>query len=255
VFAQLLFQDGGFAAVNQAFARPPRSTEQILHPEKYAANEMPVAVEIPPLERGLGGTWQTLRTDVFGELVLRLLLEPDVGWPTAEAAAAGWGGDAYTILEDASSRRVVAMVTVWDTEGDAAEMYNAFVQSIAAHHKGDQRRTLALPSMARWVVPEYQVQALKTDNVVRIVYAPDVLTLERVEAQLAGAAIGPAGPVAPPPSLPGAVPPSPSEVPTPGTGPGRFSTPTVPAPNGTPGLPGQDGLPAPPDQPGDGQEP
>jgi hypothetical protein len=39
VFAQLLYQDGGFAAIDRAFARPPRSTEQILHPEKYAASE------------------------------------------------------------------------------------------------------------------------------------------------------------------------------------------------------------------------
>ena len=129
----------------------------------------------------------TRRTDVFGELVLRLLLEPDVGWPTAEAAAAGWGGDAYTILEDAGGRRVVAMVTVWDTEGDAAEMYNAFVQSIRGALQGepaaDDRVAVGRPLDRS---PEYQVQALKTDNVVRIVYAPDALTLDRVEAQLGG---------------------------------------------------------------------
>lgn len=259
VFAQLLYQDGGYAAVDQAFARPPRSTEQILHPEKYAANEGPASVEIPPLERVLGGTWQSLRTDVFGELVLRLLLEPSVGWPTAEAAAAGWAGDAYSILEDASGRRVVAMVTVWDTEGDAAEMYNAFVQSIPAQHKDDQVRTVALPSVARWVVPGYQVQALKTDNVVRIIYAPDASTLDRVEVQLGGAAIGPVGPVTAPIPLPGSVPPPaglPTEIgtptptlpPAPGIEPNRFSTPAAPAPNGTLLPPGQEG-----DPPSDGE--
>ena len=243
VFAQLLFQDGGFAAIDGAFARPPRSTEQILHPEKYVANEAPVAVEIPPLERALGGTWVNRRTDVFGELVLRLLLEPDVGWPTAEAAAAGWGGDAYTVLEDADGRRIVAIVTVWDTEGDAAEMYNAFVQSIAAHHKGNQQRTIRMPAVARWTVPDYQVQALKTDNMVRIVYAPDAFTLDRVEMQLGGTAIGPVGPVAAPSTLPGAVPSPPSAVPSPDAEPGRLSTPVVPSTNGTPvpeGEPGED---------------
>lgn len=274
VFAQLLYQDGGYAALDRAFARPPRSTEHILHPEKYAANEAPVAVEIPPLERGLGGSWVTRRTDVFGELVLRLLLEPDVGWPTAEAAAAGWGGDAYTILEDDAGRRVVAIVTVWDTEGDAAEMYNAFVQSVPAHYKGNQQRTIAMPSVARWKIPEYQVQALKTDNVVRIIYAPDDLALNRVEVQLGGSPISPSGPVVPQPPLPAAspsalppdgTPATPTLPPAPGTEPNRFSTPIAPSPNGmpevqpedgeqdgSPGQPGQNlspGQPLPPAQP------
>jgi hypothetical protein len=197
VFAQLLYQDGGFAALDQAFARPPRSTEQILHPEKWSAGENPVSVTISPLERQLGGTWGTLRTDVFGELVLRLLLEPSVGWPTAEAAAAGWGGDAYTILEDGSGRRIVGMVTVWDTEGDASEMFNAFTRSIALQYKGQQQRTMSLPAINRWSIPEYRVQALKTDNVVRFVFAPDDATLDQVDALLADSAIGPTGPLAP----------------------------------------------------------
>src|SRR6185295_4144267 len=165
--------------------------EQILHPEKWTAGENPVAVTIPPLEQSLSGTWVTRRTDVFGELILRLLLEPTVGWPAAERAAEGWGGDAYTILEDASGRRIVGLVTVWDSESDAAEMYNAYVESIEAQYKTDQRRTVDNPAMGRWIVPQYQLQVLKTDNVVRIVYAPDAPTLDRADALLANAGIGP----------------------------------------------------------------
>jgi hypothetical protein len=202
VFAQLLYQDGGYEAINQAFARPPRSTEQILHPEKYQAGESPVAVALAPLEQGLSGTWKTLRTDVFGELVLRLFLEPNVGWPVAEGAAAGWGGDAYTILEDAEGHRIVALMTVWDTESDAAEMFNAFAESIPAQYAADQRRTLTQPGVGRWTIPGYQVQALTTGKTVRMVYAPDVATLEQVDALISAARIGPSGPVAPPPTSP-----------------------------------------------------
>ncbi|MCC7370022.1 MAG: hypothetical protein IT306_16475 [Chloroflexi bacterium] len=206
VFAQLLYQDGGYDAVNQALMNPPRSTEQILHPEKYVAGEQPVRVTIEPLERSLNGDWQTLRTDTFGELVLRLLLEPHLGWADSEAAAAGWGGDVYTILEDGSGRRVVGMVTVWDTEADAAEMYNAFEASIEAQFKAGAARTVVQPSLARWTTPEYAIQAIKTDNVVRIAYAPDNGTLAQVEAALSAATIGAAGPVAPTPTRPQAAP-------------------------------------------------
>ena len=38
---------GGWAAVDAFYDRMPESTEQILHPEKYAANEAPVAVDLP----------------------------------------------------------------------------------------------------------------------------------------------------------------------------------------------------------------
>lgn len=206
VFAQLLYQDGGFEAVNGAFLNPPRSTEQILHPEKYVAGEQPVRVTLTPLEQGLGGTWKTLRTDTFGELVLRLLLEPHLGWSDSEAAAAGWGGDVYTILEDANGRRIVGMVTVWDTESDAAEMYNAFVGSIETQFKDGAVRTVGMPSMTRWNTPTYAVQALKTENVVRIVYAPDAGLLEQVEALLSRADIGATGPVAPSTGRPQAAP-------------------------------------------------
>src|SRR5215212_1396537 len=34
-FVALLYQDGGWRAVNAAFKNPPRSTEQVLHPERY----------------------------------------------------------------------------------------------------------------------------------------------------------------------------------------------------------------------------
>jgi hypothetical protein len=218
VFAQLLYQDGGYAAVDRAFLNPPRSTEHILHPEKYLAGEQPVAVAIRPLEQALGNGWKTLRTDTFGELVLRLLLEPGIGWPEAEAAAAGWGGDVYTILEDEAGRRIVGLVTVWDTDSDAAQYYNAFVANIGAQFGRGAVRTISEPSLARWTTPEYQIQAIKTDDVVRIVYAPDGALLDQVEAELRAASIGgaPAAPrpAASPADSPAAQP-SPLPLPTP----------------------------------------
>lgn len=231
VFAQLLYQDGGYGAVDQAFLNPPRSTEQILHPEKYTAGEGPVPVGIPPLEQTLGGTWKTLRTDVLGELVIRLLLEPQTGWPVAEAAAAGWGGDAYSILEDGQGRRIVAISTVWDSEADAAEMYNAYSRSVEGRFKSAAYRTIDRPSDTRWASPEYQIQVLKTGNAVRIVYAPTDALLEAVEATLSGATPGsvpaPAPPSGPPaqPSASPTAPVSPSASPEPAFSPPAPSEP------------------------------
>ncbi|MBV9947200.1 MAG: hypothetical protein JOZ69_10155 [Myxococcales bacterium] len=46
-FAVALHRSGGFERIDAAFARPPRSTEQVLHVEKYLAGEQPVTVEWP----------------------------------------------------------------------------------------------------------------------------------------------------------------------------------------------------------------
>ena len=46
-FVQGLQRKGGWEEVDRAFARLPDSTEQVLHPEKYAAHEAPVAVPVP----------------------------------------------------------------------------------------------------------------------------------------------------------------------------------------------------------------
>jgi hypothetical protein len=183
-FAQRLYRDGGFEAVNKAFTAPPRSTEQILHPDLYAQKQRPVPVSMPALDTWLRGTWRTLRTDVLGELGLRLILEPSLGSSLADAAAAGWGGDTYAVLEDADGRRLVAIMTVWDIEMDAADFYNAFVSAVPLQYKDAQRRTINEPSRVRWSVPGYQVQVLKTGSSVRLVYAPDDATLEAVDALL-----------------------------------------------------------------------
>jgi hypothetical protein len=241
VFAQLLYQDGGFDALNQAFSRPPTSTEQILHPEKYTAGEQPVTVTIPPLEKSLGGTWVTRRTDVFGELVLRLLLEPSLGWPRAEAAAAGWGGDAYTILEDDSGRRIVAMVTAWDTEDDAAQMYNAWSESIPQVFS-DAQPTLSIPSETRWSTADYQIQALTTGKIVRMVYAPDSVTLDRVDALLAEVAPDSSAPVTP---APPATVPAPSASPVPAFAPVPLPSERGPRQPGLPERPRDDTMDAP----------
>src|SRR3990172_77214 len=48
---------GGWTAVDAAYSRPPDSTEQILHPEKYTVGEGPVAIASPDELGRLGAGW------------------------------------------------------------------------------------------------------------------------------------------------------------------------------------------------------
>ena len=113
IFVASLWKAGGFARVDAAYARLPRSTEQILHPEKYVADEAPIAVEAPPVPPNT----TKLAEGTLGELRTRLLLArcsktPAVGgW--------GWGGDRYVVAEGAGGRLALLWSTEWDSVGDA----------------------------------------------------------------------------------------------------------------------------------------
>jgi hypothetical protein len=107
---------GGASALRDAWASPPESTEQVLHPERFFAREAPrrVAPRLSPP----AGAWQ-LAEGTLGELLLRSLLEPG-----AESAAEGWGGDGWR-LYDVRSRTLLLWRSEWDSPADAREFQTA----------------------------------------------------------------------------------------------------------------------------------
>ncbi len=130
-FVIALYRAGGFAAVDQAFAHPPASTEQILHPDKYLTRtpDAPLPVTVPPLTATLGADWTLRETDTLGEFDLAEVLKVN-GVDNAEAGA-GWGGGAYALYEGQSAAVLIA-ATRWDTTQDAGEFEAALRQSFAA---------------------------------------------------------------------------------------------------------------------------
>jgi hypothetical protein len=152
-FVQGLLQTGGYAAVNAAFAKPPDSTEQIIHPDKYAAGEKPIAVVLPTdLATRMGAGWTATGQDTLGELLLRLWLsEAGIAPSVASDAAAGWGGDRVVLLEGPAGD-AVAVESVWDTAADADAFTSAANIAMSAralggmvvHAAGSTRVSLAI---------------------------------------------------------------------------------------------------------------
>jgi len=118
---------GGWPAVNAYFTKMPRSTEQILHPEKYTADEAPIAVTFPAdLATRVGSGWTVPNQDTLGEFQIGIWLrESGVASADATAAAAGWGGDRAAVIEGPNGAWAVAIDTAWDTAADAAQFETA----------------------------------------------------------------------------------------------------------------------------------
>ena len=87
----------------------PTSTEQVLHPERFAGGQRDMALNV---EVSVEAGWSRLYEDTLGELELGILLET-VG--ASRAVARGWGGDRYVLLGDDDGHRSLAWFGVWDT--------------------------------------------------------------------------------------------------------------------------------------------
>jgi len=131
-FVLTLFEEGGFARIDEAYIDPPVSTEQILHPERYP-DDRPVAVELPDLATTLGRSIREIDRGVMGEWYTYLILAHGDQASTrldddrSARAAEGWGGDAYVIYwDEAANLPLVVLYSVWDTTADAEEYSAAF---------------------------------------------------------------------------------------------------------------------------------
>ena len=118
---ELYKQKGGWEAVNEAYENPPTTTEQIMHPDKYFAQEDAQTVEAPSVT----GDWNLKKTDRFGEYFIFVMLDNWLSESDAEGAAEGWGGDIINYYEK-DDDFLFTWNIVWDSKDDANEFYLAF---------------------------------------------------------------------------------------------------------------------------------
>jgi hypothetical protein len=150
-----------WSAVDAAFARPPRSTEQILHPERYLADDppIPIAIKVPAALPG----YAIAHSTVWGELGFDIFLRSHgVDAVVAAEAAAGWGGDRAVVFTrdgDMHPTKAVGLArSDWDSEADAIEAYEAMARALddavvgsVTERVANRIRWLAVDGTATWI--------------------------------------------------------------------------------------------------------
>lgn len=127
-FVHQLRRRGGFAEVDRAFTRPPITTEQILHLDKYDQQEAPLSVAVPPPP---GPGYESILHDIWGEQSLRLVLEEWMPMDRAALAAGGWGGDRIVAYRN-GEQLAVAWDIAMDDEKEALELWRMLTADEAA---------------------------------------------------------------------------------------------------------------------------
>jgi hypothetical protein len=141
-FVDALYARDGFVTINQAYQSgyTPSSTAQVLHPDKYFANETAQPVQAPPL---VDGNWTIAQTNwyqdhnTYGEYFIQSMLATWLNQTTAAQAAAGWTGDNFTYYERGNDYLFTWNIQ-WDNNCDASEFYVAFHNMANAAGATDQ---------------------------------------------------------------------------------------------------------------------
>ncbi|HKD05018.1 MAG TPA: hypothetical protein VKB79_03855 [Bryobacteraceae bacterium] len=122
-FQESVFLKDGRRAFSEVFTKPPTTTAQVMHPDRYFHSVAPTSPELPkPLRRAhpfVGGT--------VGELDERVLLRQYVDTATAEALAPKLTGGAYRIDETKpKGSTMLVYASEWQDEDAAREYFAAY---------------------------------------------------------------------------------------------------------------------------------
>ena len=186
-FVEYIYNNGGWNAVNNAYRDLPLSTEQILHPERYP-DDRPIEIEKPDLSLIFGDQWQELDSGVMGEWYTYLILahgrEPDARIDDVEAqnASEGWGGDYYLVFYDQQSQKtVVVMRTLWESETDAGQFFDAFQKHSTARFGPPSN---VESGKINWTHPEGFTEIAVDELETTWIFAPDEATALLVKSAI-----------------------------------------------------------------------
>jgi len=115
----------GTAGFAEVFRRPPTSSQQILHPEKYFDHVEPTLPAFPPISLGKG--YKDLTDGMLGELDHAILLRQYATSSQAAAISPHWKGGRYSLLENKKESRIVLRyVSEWDSPDVAADFFRIY---------------------------------------------------------------------------------------------------------------------------------
>jgi hypothetical protein len=186
----LLELAGDWKLVDHALGqRPPASTEQVLHVDKYVHAEEPVPVAVAPAALEVAG-WRRADGGVIGEFTTRQLLEVGVDEEVARRAAAGWGGDRYELWRHGTApsecedqcRSDLVLVANWrmDSVADARELRDGLAEYLS-DGLGASEGTLDV-----WSLDGSAAALRRTGDAITLVLAPEAKTASEVAADQVG---------------------------------------------------------------------
>ncbi|HXB72898.1 MAG TPA: hypothetical protein VNY05_31975 [Candidatus Acidoferrales bacterium] len=125
LFQNAVFERDGEAGFGEVFRKPPVSTQQIIHPDKYFSGVKPTQPDLP--DPHLKRDYKSLVGGTLGELEHGVMLEQFVGKTRAAEIAPHWRGCTFELRENKKAARAVLLYAAeWDSEPSARQFFEAY---------------------------------------------------------------------------------------------------------------------------------
>jgi hypothetical protein len=135
-FSAAIVRPKGWDALSGVFAKPPISTQQIMHPAMYFSFRIPPKADIPSLDKDLGSDWVRLEDNLMGEFGWKEVLKQFVGEDRATPLAAAWSSDRYILFEQKKTKKLVliARLDLVD-ERATSRFFTAYSEALVKKHE------------------------------------------------------------------------------------------------------------------------
>ena len=137
-FSAAVLRPEGWSALSGIFAKPPVSTQQILHPALYKSGKIPPKVVVPSMDKEVGPDWTKLEDNILGEFGWKEVLKQFLGEEMATPVSTPWNGDRYVVYEQKKTKRLLLIGRLdLATEADAERFFATY--SLALEKKYERR--------------------------------------------------------------------------------------------------------------------
>ena len=120
LFVDTILDAGGQALLDDAIQRPPTTSTQVLHVDRFLAGQDAVPVD-PPAADG-----EVVDEGMFGELLTQLTLEDSEDPAVAANASSGWAGDRYVTWDESEESTCIRIAYEMETTADVDELEDAY---------------------------------------------------------------------------------------------------------------------------------
>lgn len=138
---RVLKASGGWPDFPKVFAKPPVSTQQIMHPDLYLQGVVPPKIKLPDTAGVISGDWKKLDENDMGEFGLLEILKQFLAKDRAADLAAAWSADRYALFENQKNKQTLLVFDLrLDNDADAARFFGAYSEVLEL--KYDKRSKL-----------------------------------------------------------------------------------------------------------------
>jgi hypothetical protein len=153
-FTAEVLKPSGWPALPGMFAKPPVSTQQVMHPGMYRSGKVPLGVELPAMDKLFGVSWSKLEDNLMGEFGWKEILKQYIGEERAKPLAAGWNGDRYAVYEQKVSKKLLLVARLnLATEEQAARFFGQYSEALEKKH-ADRKNLFRRPDFFSFETPE-----------------------------------------------------------------------------------------------------